>query len=723
MTTAATDTEAAAGTTAAGPADLADAPADLAGAPDAPGARTPVLVRMGFRFSADGTRLACLAADSRHRWHVESWVLTADGPRRLSRWPHPGEATYSTVLPLEGGRVLLSRHRQGAQVLDLLDARGGVAASASWTERPLRLLVGAGGGYAVGSDPDGRTTVHRFPAGGAAPRALVTVPGRLSGGVPYGRWLLFTRVDGGHAEPVAVDPDAGTVTALRLPGLTGSARLLAAGGGSLLLAAGDGPRPRLALAAAAGEVPVRVLPETSPLAALPGTAHPVALDPTGRFAAHVGVRGARSALVLHDWTRDRVHEADLPAGVLSPVAAWGARGLWLPLATPLHPALPCWLSPADLAPETPESPEAPEPVGRGAATPRVGRRAARAGRGGPGVPGAPWAPRVRVPAVSGDARAAHPGRLESLPGARGPVEAVVHGPAWAHAERVVIALHGGPNSRWSLGYEPLFQALAAEGVAVVAPNQRGSTGYGAAYTLATVGDWGGPDLDDVLAVAAHLRAGRPAGAPAPALFGISYGAWLAVLAATAEPGGWSGCAAVAPFLSGARLHADGGPGVRDMVERLGGDSPRSAARDLERLAPRLATPLLLVHGRHDETVPVAHSRLLAAAAGAPGTVGSRCAADPHAAPGSRCAADPHAAPGAAGSAVRAPVRLIELPDRGHAALGLSPDDPVLAEVVAFLRAAAVPPPRDSVPPAASASSKRAGGHGTGGSNPPGPTYR
>ncbi len=706
MTAAATAAEAAAGTrAAAGPADLTGAPGSP-DVPDAPDTRTQVLVRMGFRFSADGTRLACLAADSRHRWHVESWVLEPDGPRRLSRWPHPGEATYSTVLPLEGGRLLLSRHRQGAQVLDLLDARGGVAASASWTGRPLRLLVGAGGGYAVGADADGRTTVHRFPEGGAAPQALVTVRGRLSGGVPYGRRLLFTRVEGGIAVPVAVDPDAGTVTALPFPGLTGSARLLAAGGGSLLLAAGDGPRPRLALAAAAGEAPVRMLPDTSPLAALPGTAHPVALDPTGRFAAHVGVRGARSALVLHDWTLDRVHEADLPAGVLSPVAAWGTRGLWLPLATSLHPAVPCWFPPADPAPHAPGAPEGSEP-----AEP-VGREAARAGSGGPAAPGAPWSPRVRVPAVGGDdARAAHPGRLESLPGAQGPVEAVVHGPAWAHAERVVIALHGGPNSRWSLGYEPLFQALAAEGVAVVAPNQRGSTGYGAAYTLATVGDWGGPDLDDVLAVAAHLRAGRPAGAPAPALFGVSYGAWLAVLAATAEPGGWSGCAAVAPFLSGARLHADGGPGVRDMVERLGGDSPRSAARDLERLAPRLSTPLLLVHGRHDETVPVAHSRLLAAAVAAA-----------HGAAGSPYAAGPTAAPRAAGPAVRAPVRLIELPDRGHAALGLSPADPVLAEVVGFLRAAAVPPPRDSVPPGASASG-RAGGHGTGGSNPPEPKYR
>jgi len=38
-------------------------------------------------------------------------------------------------------------------------------------------------------------------------------------------------------------------------------------------------------------------------------------------------------------------------------------------------------------------------------------------------------------------------------------------------------------------------------------------------------------------------------------------------------------------------------------------------RDLERLAPRLTVPLLLVHGAEDPTVPAAHSRRIARAAG------------------------------------------------------------------------------------------------------------
>jgi alpha-beta hydrolase superfamily lysophospholipase len=639
-----------------------------------------VVVRMGFRFSGRGTHLACLAADGAHRWQVELWALGAGGPRRVLRRAHPGEAAYSTVLPLRGGRLLLSRHRRGVQLLELLDAGGEVTAAASWTGRPLRLLVGGGGSaFAVGAGENGRTALYRFPEGGAAPKAVAGVLGRLSGGLASGRRLLFTRALGGRCVPVALDPDAGTVTALPLPGTTGSARLLATGGRSLLLALGDGPHPRMALADIDGAAPVRPLAEDSPLAALPGTVHPVALDRAGRRAALVGVRGARSALVLHDWALDRVQEVALPAGVLSPVAAWGAHGLWLPLATPRHPAVPCWLPRDEAGEQAATVRTAPLPR----ATPRPGGTAEDAAVAGDRRGGEAPLPRMRLPEPLPGAGAAHSARLEQLPGAVGPVEAVVYGPPWERAERVVVALHGGPNSRWTMGYEPLFQALAAAGVAVVAPNQRGSTGYGAAFTLAAAGDWGGPDLDDVLAVAAHLRAGRQGGA-APAVFGISYGAWLAVLSATAEPGAWSRCAAVAPFLSGARLHADGGPAVRHMVERLGGDSPRSASRDLQALATRLAVPLLLVHGRHDETVPVAHSRLLAAAVRAGG-------------------------PGRPRQTDR--VRYLEL-GRGHSALGLSAADPVFAEVVGFLRAAPVPPPQTSAPPPAVPLGAGGGGTGT-----------
>ena len=104
---------------------------------------------------------------------------------------------------------------------------------------------------------------------------------------------------------------------------------------------------------------------------------------------------------------------------------------------------------------------------------------------------------------------APPAELINLRGPAGPIEAIVYGgPDWRACERLVVALHGGPLSSWAFGYEPLFHRLSAAGVAVLAPNYRGSTGYGEEHLRAVIGDWGGPDLDDVLHLARSLDEDR-----------------------------------------------------------------------------------------------------------------------------------------------------------------------------------------------------------------------
>jgi alpha-beta hydrolase superfamily lysophospholipase len=590
-----------------------------AAAPTAPARTTAGCTRRGaFRFSPDGRSAACLATDATGRCTVEPWTLDAAGPRPRTGHGHPGDATWSVALPLGGDRLLLSRHHGQSQLLHLLvPGEDGPADTVVRDGPPLRLLAAPeGSGYlamAVSSGPDGTSTVHGI-RGDLRPQEVARIPGRLGAGAVCGPRLVFTRALSGRTVPVAVHPGDGTAGELTLPGVAGDARVLAAGGGRVLLAVATTAGHRLALADTGGSPRVQVLGDAA-LDAVRGTVHPVALDPSGTVAALIDTRGAASGLVLHDWRTGTARAAHLPPGVLLPSAAWGPAGLWLPLATPRRPAAPCWLPP-------------------GGDT-------------------------VRPAGPMGDAGGAHDARLERLPGAAGPIETVVYGPDWRTARRVVVALHGGPNSRWTLAHDPFLQHLAGAGLAVVAPNQRGSTGYGARHTLAITGDWGGPDLADVTALGAHIRAGRAPDLPPPALCGSSYGAYLALLVAALDGGPWSGCAAMAPFLSGTRLHADGGAGVRDMVERLGGRWAGDGSpdpRDLELLAPRLRLPLLLVHGARDETVPVAHSRILAA----------------------RLAATrPHGP---------ATARYLEVPGRGHDPLGASATDPVTAQVVRFLAA-------------------------------------
>ncbi len=63
----------------------------------------------------------------------------------------------------------------------------------------------------------------------------------------------------------------------------------------------------------------------------------------------------------------------------------------------------------------------------------------------------------------------------------------------------ILRIHGGPQSQYDFGFHFEAQLFAADGYVVVLPNPRGSTGYGQVFCHAIWQDWGGIDLEDVLA--------------------------------------------------------------------------------------------------------------------------------------------------------------------------------------------------------------------------------
>jgi dipeptidyl aminopeptidase/acylaminoacyl peptidase len=67
----------------------------------------------------------------------------------------------------------------------------------------------------------------------------------------------------------------------------------------------------------------------------------------------------------------------------------------------------------------------------------------------------------------------------------------------------ILWLHGGPASQFNWGYNDTAQLFAANGYAVIMPNPRGSTGYGAEFAHGTVAAWGENDFDDVMAAIDH----------------------------------------------------------------------------------------------------------------------------------------------------------------------------------------------------------------------------
>lgn len=196
----------------------------------------------------------------------------------------------------------------------------------------------------------------------------------------------------------------------------------------------------------------------------------------------------------------------------------------------------------------------------------------------------------------------------TFPGPGGPIEALVLAPSPPRRRGLLaVALHGGPVGQWSAAFTPELQLLAGTGAVVVAPNQRGSFGYGQAFLQALQGRAGAADLEDVTAV---LTAAQAAHRPArTVLYGHSYGAYLALLVAATHPELCDGVVAVAPFTSLPALRADGGPRVRRLVDLL--HDPAAGDADLLRRAQDLRARVLLVHGAGDDVIPAAHSRTLA----------------------------------------------------------------------------------------------------------------
>jgi len=91
---------------------------------------------------------------------------------------------------------------------------------------------------------------------------------------------------------------------------------------------------------------------------------------------------------------------------------------------------------------------------------------------------------------------------------------------------LVLYVHGGPHLQYANMLFHELQWLAAQGYVVAYANPRGSKGYGEAHTKAIKGDWGGPALADMEAVADDAIKRGYADASKIAIMGGSYGGYL-----------------------------------------------------------------------------------------------------------------------------------------------------------------------------------------------------
>ncbi|MEV4822264.1 prolyl oligopeptidase family serine peptidase [Micromonospora sp. NPDC049274] len=180
-----------------------------------------------------------------------------------------------------------------------------------------------------------------------------------------------------------------------------------------------------------------------------------------------------------------------------------------------------------------------------------------------------------------------------------------------------ISLHGGPEAQERPGYNPLFQALVAQGVAVFAPNVRGSSGFGRTFVAADnlAGRYGA--IADVAACADHLVDSGVAIPGRLGCLGRSYGGYLVLAVLVNFPGLFASGVAECGISDFRTFYAGTEPWIAAAAVSKYGDPMRDAdlLRDLSPMThiDQLDVPVLLIHGANDTNVPAGESAQVAQA--------------------------------------------------------------------------------------------------------------
>ena len=166
----------------------------------------------------------------------------------------------------------------------------------------------------------------------------------------------------------------------------------------------------------------------------------------------------------------------------------------------------------------------------------------------------------------------------------------------------------------------MFQSLVDRGIAVFAPNVRGSSGFGRSFVNADNGKLRYDGILDVQSCALFLRNAGVAGRLG--IMGRSYGGYLTLAALTTFPDLFAVGIDVCGMSNFATFYEHTEPWIAAAAVSKYGD-PVADADLLRDLSPitridRLRTPLMVVHGENDSNVPVIEAEQVVAALAARG---------------------------------------------------------------------------------------------------------
>ncbi len=152
------------------------------------------------------------------------------------------------------------------------------------------------------------------------------------------------------------------------------------------------------------------------------------------------------------------------------------------------------------------------------------------------------------------------------------------------------------------------QNMLAKGYTQLAPNFRGSNGYGRDFQRANYGVWGVKDTEDCLAAADYLRSLEHINPARLGILGASYGGYLAICALAFDPQHRFACG-VSKYgdcnLLTSWAECDRS-GLEDLYRMMGHPAANLAAYHAGspiRKVENIQAPLMIFHGLQDPYVP------------------------------------------------------------------------------------------------------------------------
>jgi dipeptidyl aminopeptidase/acylaminoacyl peptidase len=172
----------------------------------------------------------------------------------------------------------------------------------------------------------------------------------------------------------------------------------------------------------------------------------------------------------------------------------------------------------------------------------------------------------------------------------------------------LIFIHGGPGGQFVPTFSPILQYLVYLGFAVVAPNVRGSGGYGKTYLSLDDTYLRMDSVKDIAALHAYLRSRSDIDIEKIMLWGGSYGGFMVLAGLCFYPELWAGGVDIVGISNFITFLEKTAPYRRENREKEYG-SLKDDRAFLQSISPinfvhKIKAPLLIIHGANDPRVPL-----------------------------------------------------------------------------------------------------------------------